>query len=98
MPGRLAVSARITDSAYATLAGLARVARRIDRSAPIRYLIEREIRGVLEIVIERLIAMLFPLQYHGGPVLSAFAIYPLYYGNWDAAHREIVLRREGPPI
>jgi hypothetical protein len=26
-----------------------------------------------------------PLQYHGGPVLSAFAIYPLYYGNWDAA-------------
>jgi rhamnose utilization protein RhaD (predicted bifunctional aldolase and dehydrogenase) len=44
----VAVSERITDSAYATLAGLARVVRRIDRSAPIRYLNEREIRGVLE--------------------------------------------------
>ena len=26
-----------------------------------------------------------PLQYHGGPVLSSFTIYPLYYGNWQAA-------------
>ena len=26
-----------------------------------------------------------PLQYHGGPVLSSFTIYPLYYGNWEAA-------------
>ena len=26
-----------------------------------------------------------PLQYHGGPVLSTFTIYPLYYGNWQAA-------------
>ena len=26
-----------------------------------------------------------PLQYHGGPVLSSFTIYPLYYGSWDSA-------------
>ena len=26
-----------------------------------------------------------PLQYHGGPVLSSFTIYPLYYGTWAAA-------------
>ena len=26
-----------------------------------------------------------PLQYHGGPVLSSFTIYPLYYGSWTAA-------------
>jgi hypothetical protein len=44
----VAVSARITDSAYATLAGLARVVRRIDRSAPIRYLNEHEVCGLLE--------------------------------------------------
>jgi Bacterial tandem repeat domain 1 len=25
------------------------------------------------------------LQYHGGPVLETFRIYPLYYGNWSAA-------------
>jgi hypothetical protein len=24
-----------------------------------------------------------PLQYHGGPVLETFEIYPLYYGNWS---------------
>jgi hypothetical protein len=24
-----------------------------------------------------------PLQYHGGPVLRTFKIYPLYYGNWS---------------
>lgn len=26
-----------------------------------------------------------PLQYHGGPILRTFKIYPLYYGNWSAA-------------
>lgn len=26
-----------------------------------------------------------PLQYHGGPVLGTFTIYPLYYGNWSNA-------------
>ena len=26
-----------------------------------------------------------PLQYHGGPVLRTFKIYPLYYGNWSSA-------------
>jgi hypothetical protein len=26
-----------------------------------------------------------PLQYHGGPVLQSFRIYPLYYGNWSQA-------------
>ncbi len=26
-----------------------------------------------------------PLQYHGGPVLRTFTIYPLYYGNWTTA-------------
>jgi hypothetical protein len=25
------------------------------------------------------------LQYHGGPVLSTFTIYPLYYGKWQSA-------------
>jgi len=25
-----------------------------------------------------------PLQYHGGPVLETFEIYPLYYGTWSA--------------
>lgn len=25
-----------------------------------------------------------PLQYHGGPVLRSFKIYPLYYGNWSS--------------
>jgi len=24
-----------------------------------------------------------PLQYHGGPILRTFKIYPLYYGNWN---------------
>ena len=24
-----------------------------------------------------------PLQYHGGPFLQTFEIYPLYYGNWS---------------
>src|SRR5260370_23921110 len=24
-----------------------------------------------------------PLQYHGGPVLETFTIYPLYYGSWQ---------------
>ena len=23
-----------------------------------------------------------PLQYHGGPFLESFEIFPLYYGNW----------------
>lgn len=49
----VAVSARITDSACATLAGLARVMQRIDRFAPIRYLNEHEVRGVLEAGIYR---------------------------------------------
>jgi hypothetical protein len=44
----VAVSERIKDSVYATLVGLALVVQRLDRSAPIRYLDEREIRGVLE--------------------------------------------------
>src|SRR5713101_5040796 len=26
-----------------------------------------------------------PLQYHGGPILRTFRIYPLYYGNWSNA-------------
>jgi hypothetical protein len=26
-----------------------------------------------------------PLEYHGGPVLETFEIYPLYYGEWKAA-------------
>ena len=26
-----------------------------------------------------------PLQYHGGPILRTFKIYPLYYGNWSSA-------------
>ena len=26
-----------------------------------------------------------PLQYHGGPFLQTFEIYPLYYGNWGAS-------------
>lgn len=42
------VNERISDCAYATLAGLARVVRRLDRSAPIRHLDESEVRGVLE--------------------------------------------------
>jgi len=25
-----------------------------------------------------------PLQYHGGPILRTFRIYPLYYGNWSS--------------
>jgi hypothetical protein len=30
-----------------------------------------------------------PLQYHGGPVLQNFEIYPLYYGKWSEAQSEI---------
>src|ERR1700688_4994010 len=26
-----------------------------------------------------------PLRYHGGPILTSFTIYPLYYGNWSRA-------------
>jgi hypothetical protein len=26
-----------------------------------------------------------PMQYHGGPILRTFTIYPLYYGNWSNA-------------
>jgi hypothetical protein len=26
-----------------------------------------------------------PLQYHGGPVLASFRIYPVYYGQWSQA-------------
>jgi rhamnose utilization protein RhaD (predicted bifunctional aldolase and dehydrogenase) len=40
------VNERVTDLACATLAGLARVAQRLDRAAPIRYLEEDEIRAL----------------------------------------------------
>src|ERR1700756_180978 len=33
-----------------------------------------------------------PLSYHGGPVLSSFTIYPLYYGNWgDTTNQQTYL-------
>jgi hypothetical protein len=34
-----------------------------------------------------------PLSYHGGPVLSSFTIYPLYYGNWgDTTSQQTYLK------
>ena len=54
-----------------------------------------------------------PLQYHGGPFLETFEIYPLYYGTWTdaqidaqqayvvslaAARRSKMLRYSGPDV
>lgn len=38
--------------------------------------------GILTLLAPRLGWATTPLQYHGGPFLQAFEIYPLYYGNW----------------
>jgi len=39
--------------------------------------------GILSILAPRLGWATTPLQYHGGPFLQTFEIYPLYYGNWS---------------
>src|ERR1022692_2709935 len=38
--------------------------------------------GILSMLAPRLGWAATPLQYHGGPFLQQFEIYPLYYGNW----------------
>ena len=38
--------------------------------------------GILSVLAPRLGWATTPLQYHGGPFLQTFEIYPLYYGNW----------------
>jgi hypothetical protein len=40
--------------------------------------------GILSVLAPRPAWAATPLQYHGGPFLQAFEIYPLYYGNWSA--------------
>src|SRR5271165_6242886 len=39
--------------------------------------------GILSMLAPRLGWATTPLQYHGGPILQTFEIYPLYYGNWS---------------
>ena len=39
--------------------------------------------GILCMLAPRLGWAQTPLQYHGGPILQTFEIYPLYYGNWS---------------
>ncbi len=39
--------------------------------------------GILGMLAPRLGWAATPLQYHGGPILQTFEIYPLYYGNWS---------------
>lgn len=41
--------------------------------------------GILSLLSPRLGWATTPLQYHGGPFLQNFQIYPLYYGNWSAS-------------
>lgn len=40
--------------------------------------------GILGALAPRAASATTPLQYHGGPFLQTFEIYPLYYGNWSA--------------
>jgi len=41
--------------------------------------------GILSVLSARPAWAANPLQYHGGPFLQNFEIYPLYYGNWGAS-------------
>jgi hypothetical protein len=41
--------------------------------------------GILSILAPRAGWATTPLQYHGGPFLQTFEIYPLYYGKWAEA-------------
>jgi hypothetical protein len=41
--------------------------------------------GIVCVLNPRLGWATTPLQYHGGPFLQNFEIYPLYYGNWGAS-------------
>jgi hypothetical protein len=38
--------------------------------------------GILCVLTPRPVRATTALQYHGGPFLQTFEIYPLYYGNW----------------
>jgi hypothetical protein len=40
--------------------------------------------GILGVLVPRAVSSTTPLQYHGGPFLQTFEIYPLYYGDWSA--------------
>ena len=41
--------------------------------------------GILGVLAPGLAWATTPLQYHGGPFLQTFKIYPLYYGNWGTS-------------